>query len=318
MFTLSKSTTELTYDTDAHKYLGSKLNEIGGRVLLISSLVSEDREKISLIKKELTTVGVTYIQCNQPFGFVTKDDLEQLQLRAENFNISTVVSVGDTAQRMSGRFIAQKLALNYYEIPTQFSNPYLLIPTGIYSNRVVDDFEKIFLAQDLITEIIIDKSLMRKMDQDEIKLEAFSILLDLAHFFTSKENNFVSVTESKNLFLRLLNDIENSTLDLEKLHRYDMTCALYHGASNDIELSLKVYSWIAGQRFSIHPNLIAIKLLASLLLIKDEEKLSSRIRKSMDRLSISTRLTDLGLTLSQVIDITKDNPLNMEVVKKAF
>ncbi len=318
MFTLSKSSTELTFDSNAHTDLGSKLQDFGGRILLICSANPKDRNSITQLKQQLTKFNFTFIQCDQPQGFITRDGLDQLQLRAENFDVTSVVALGGLTQRMSGRFISQRLSLNYFELPTIFNNPYLLVPKAIFSNRVGNGSEMIHLASDRINGIDIDMNFLRKQDDYDITLNSISILLNLAHLFIKKENNIIAKTESRNLFLRLLIDLENVDLEKTALYQYGLTSALYHGASSDIELNLTTYAWITGARYKCDPNIISAKLLPWYLDRANEDELSLRVREMLDKLGISCRLTDLGFTLKQLCEIDSNNQETISLVEKAF
>jgi len=286
MFTLSKTGPELTFQADTHKDLGSRLSDLGGRILLICSLNPEDRESIAKIKAQLTQSKITFIQCDQNGSFINRDDLETLQVRAENFNVSTVVSIGDIPQRMSGRFVSQRLSLHYIEIPTTLNLPYLLVPQSIFSNRIGNDYEIQNLSPERIKSIDIDSSLLRKSDSMKSSLTALSILLDLSHLFTDPENNTISANESKNLFLRLLCDLEEDKMNTEKLSIYSITAAMYHGASSDIELNISLYTFVAGYRFGFNSNLARAKILPYFLDDKNEHELSLRVRELLGKIGI--------------------------------
>lgn len=318
MFTLSKSNPELTFDSNAHMDLGRKLQDFGGRILLICSVNPKDKNSIKQLKQQLISFNFTFIQCDQPQGFISRDELNKLQIRAENFDVTSVIALGDLTQRMSGRFISQRLSLNYFELPTIFNNPYLLVPQAIFSNRVGNSSEMIYLASDRINGIDIDINFLRVQDDYDITLNSLSILLDLAHLFIKKENNIIAKTESRQLFLRLLTDLENVDLGISALYQYGLTAALYHGASSDIDLNVTIYSWIAGGRFKCDPNIISAKLLPWFLDRANEDELSLRVREILDKLGISCRLTDLGFTLKQLCEIESNNQDTISLVEKAF
>lgn len=318
MFTLSKINPELTIGADTHKDLGRKLKDLGGRILLICSLAPEDRESIIKVKSQLTANKLTFIQYDLNGNFVNKDNLDKLQERAENFNVSTVVSVGDLPQRMSGRFVSQQLSLNYFELPTLPNYSYLLIPKSIFSNRIGNDYDIQFLSTDRINSINIDLSLLRDCDDKAKSIEALTILFNLAQLFTNSNNNFISITESRNLFERILIDLENDNINLENLIRYSLTAAMLHGASSDIELNLTIYSWISSYRFNFNSNIACAKILPCLLDEFNENDLAIRIRELHTKLSISSRLTDLGFTPDQLLDILKNRPEIKSIIEKAF
>lgn len=318
MFTLSKSSTELTFDSNAHEELGSKLQETGGRILLICSTDPRDKASIARLKKVLTDSNLTFIQNDQPKGVLTREHLDELQFRTENFMVKTVVSLGGITQRMSGRFVAQRLSLNYFELPTEYNNPYLLVPIALYSNRVGNKIEDIYLSEYRINGITLDTGFLREQDDFEIALNALSMLLQLAHLFIAKENNIIARAESRNLFLRLLDDMNNSNLNRETLYRYGLTVALYQGASSNIDLYLINYAWLSGERFKISPHLISGKLLPWLLEQGEEEDLALRIRDVLERLEISFRLSDLGITLKQLTEINSESETTISLVNNAF
>lgn len=318
MFTLSKINPELTYDSDAHFELGNKLKEIGGRILLISSVNQKDKTSLLSFKKVLKNNNITFIQCDLPQGIINSDELNKLLNRAESFSVTSIVALGDISERMSGRYIANKLLLNYFELLTTFNNPYLLIPKSVFSNRVGDEIEVVNFSNETINGIYIDINYVRILDEFEIILNSLAILLDLSHLFINKRNNIISSTQSKILFLSLLDDIENDNLTNENLFIYGITTALYHGASTDIELNLTIYSLMAGYRFKCNPHILSSKLLPWYLDTGDDESISLRIREVLDRLKISCRLTDLGFTLKQLTSINSSNSETMAIIEKAF
>ncbi len=318
MFNLSRTITDITFESNAHIDLGNRLQEIGGRILLIGASDNKDKDSINELKKQLTGFNLTYIQCDQSDNFINKDYLEELQLRAENFNISSVISIGDFNQRMSGRFISQRLSLNYFELPTVAYNPYMLIPASIYSNRVGDNFDILNMNYDSINSIHIDKNFIRKMNDVEINLTGLSILFDLAQLFINPGNNFVAVTESKNLFTRLITDLENRTINLDSLLKYGITASFYHESSTDTELDLSIYSWLAGFRFKFNPKIMMAKLLPWLLDSNSENLLSGRVREFLNSSNITLRLVDLGFSIKQLTSICSNRSNIIKIVEKAF
>ncbi|MGL1893110.1 MAG: hypothetical protein OCD02_15865 [Spirochaetaceae bacterium] len=318
MFTLSKINPKLAYNSEAHLDLGSKLQDFGNRILLICSLDPKDRNSITLLKEQFVKYSLTFIQSNMRKGFVNIDDIDKIKERAETFSVTSIVSIGGVAQRMCGRSIADNLSLNYFEIPTLLYNPYLLIPQSNYSNRVSDNYIKTHLSLESISEIHVDNKFIRETDSIGIVLTALSILFDLSQLFTNPQNNIISIEESKNLFNRILKDLEDDNLDVDKISRYGLTANLYHGASSDIELTPTFYSWITGNRFNCEPNIISAKLLPSYLTKKGESGLSLKIREILDKYTIPTRLTELGFTLDQFKDIISDNSDIMKIVEDAF
>lgn len=318
MFTLSKMSPDLEFGSDAHEILGSKLSKPGSRILLLCSLNPDDRLSISRIKDALTKNGIIFIQYDQSGNFINKDDLDKLYIKAETFNVTDIIALGDSIQRMSGRFISQSLSLNYIEIPTVLNNSYLLVPQTIYSNRIGNDYMIHQISPERIKSIYIYTDLLRNMDKIDIALEVLSLLLDLTHLFTSKKNNIISIEESRNLFDRILIDMENDEINVKKLSVYSLTAAMYHGASSNIELTFTLYSWIAGYRFKFNSKIACAKLLPYFLEDSNELEWSIRVRELLDRFKISSRLTDIGFTLNQLLDISKDRPEIEKIIKKAF
>ncbi|QEN04493.1 hypothetical protein EW093_07195 [Thiospirochaeta perfilievii] len=318
MFTLSKSSPELYINSNTPLELGNKLKDIGGRILLICSTNVKDKHSIETLKKSLKSINLTFIQYDQKSNFISHDELKELQIRAENFNVSSIISIGDINERMSGRYLAQTLSLYYFELPTTYNNPYLLIPQAIFANRIGTKSQSINLSYDRINSIEIANDFLRQEDDIDSTLNSISMLLVLAELFTNKENNPIAKYESRNLFLRLLDDVDNKNINSNNLLRYGLTVALYHGASTLSELNITEYTWLVGSRFKCSPHIIGTKLLPRLLEINNEEELSIKIMELLHSNGLSNRLADLGYTLKQFSEINSDNSKTMEVVERAF
>lgn len=318
MFTLSKTRPEFTFKIDAHKNLGNIINNLGGRVIIISSMNPNDKISLSKIRDQLTLNKVTYIQVDQSEGFINIEKLNELSKRAEIFNVSTVLSVGGICQRMSGKFISQKLSLNYIEVPTSPGFSYLLETKSIYSNRIDNDFEITRISPDNIKLILIDPQLLRNSNKVDITLESLTILLNLSQLFLNSENNIISVNESRNLFYRILADLESNSMDQEKLYLYSLTSAMFHGASSDIDLDLTLYAWTSGYRYHFNPSIACAKILPTFLEDSNELDLSLRIKELLHTLDITLALRDMGFTLNQLLDISKEHKHISKIIEQAF
>lgn len=318
MFTLAKTRPEFTFQPDAHKNIGNILNSFGGRVILITSMNPADRISISKIKDQLTLNKITFIQSDQSESFINIEKLNKLKERAEIFNVTSVIVVGGLCQRMSGRYLSQELQLNYIEIPTSPILSYLLESKAICANRIGNDFEVHRLSPDNIKSIIIDPLLLRVNNNIEIILESLTILLNLSQLFLNKNNNLISINESRNLFYRILTDLESKSMDQDKLYIYAITSSLYHGTGSDIDLDLTSYTWTAGYRYNFNSSIACAKILPTFLEVSNESELALRIRELLHSLDITTSLRDLGFTLHQLMDVSRERSEIISIIEKAF
>ncbi|MBN2618850.1 MAG: hypothetical protein JXR64_11125 [Spirochaetales bacterium] len=317
MFTLSKTCTDLTYESNAYKLLGSQLVDYGSRILLISSQDPKDQFSIKLIKDQLTKAKLTYIESSQKEFFVNKESFIKLQERAETFSVQLVLSVGDFPQIMSGRYISQSLNLNCFEILLTPYIPYLFIPKSLYATRVGNDFGTINISPERVTSILIDPTILRKFEELEIIIITLSMLFDIAQIFLDPENNIISITESRNLFERILVNLENNIFRIDDLIEKSLTASLYHGASTNTELELTLFSLLAGQRFNIDYKYIKVKLLPWLLL-EQNENLSIRVREYMDRHNLPFRLAEFSISKQQLLEICPDNIKISKIINTAY
>lgn len=318
MFTFSKMNPEIVLDVDSHKNLGEQILKSGNRTLLICSGLNSDRSSLSRLKDQLALINITFIQYNQLKENLNRDNLNQIIQRAKDFNVSSIISLGEFNQIMAGRYIAEILDLPYYELPTLFHTPFLLFPYSIYSNRVGDSIEIKNIDNRRVSQILVDISLKRELDPLDYTLTSLSILMDLAQLFISQKNHTVSSCESENLFFRVLDSIEKKSGSDSELYRYGLTTSLYHEISTETELNLTLFSWIAGYRFKTNPQIFVAKLLPWFLEMNDREDISSRIRNILLEYNLDGRLTDLGFTLEQLISTAGDNEETISVIKKAF
>lgn len=317
MFTLSKMNPEIIFSMDSYKSLGEKLKQSGNRVLLICSGARADRAPLEKIKDILSFNSLTFIQYNQSKNNLNNDNLNEIIERARNFSVTSIISLGDFNQIMAGRFIAEEMGIAYFEAPTSFYTPYLFIPSAIYSNRVGDGYENLKIEEYRINSIVVDPLLKKDLEELDYSLQSLSILLDLAQLFLAEDNNLISINESKNLFLRILDSLEKDSGSDTDMYRFGLTSCLYHQISSDIDLNLTLFSWVAGYRFKANPYLFSAKLLPWLLDMYEEEKLGARVRQILVKNNIDGRLTDLGFTLDQLKSVTNHIPTK-EVIEKAF
>lgn len=318
MFTLSKAQPEIIFEPDAHKILGSLLNNFGGRVIIICSKNPVDKRSISEIKDQLVQNSITFIQEDQTEGYINIEKLNTIKERARIFNVTSVVSVGGICQRMTSRYLSAELQLNYIEIPTFPALSCLLTPQSIYSNRIGNDYLIQAISPVNMKYILIDRNLHRNYNSVEILLESFTILLNLSQLFLNESNNIISIKESKNLFFRILDDLENNSIDQEKLLIYALTAELYHGASSNIDLKLTYYSWVSAYRYNFSSTIVSSKLLPTLLEETGESTLAIRIRELLHKKDISSRLADLGFTINQLTDVCQNRNEIVHLVKKSF
>lgn len=318
MFTISKMNPEIELNTDSYKSLGEKLLSYGTRVLLICSGSQEDRDSLEKIKSQMTANSITFIQYNQLRTNLNRENLEQIIERAGDFSVSAVAAFGDFNQIMSGRYISNALNLPYLELPSRFYIPYTLQSVSIFSNRVGDNFEREDMPVDLVSRIIIDDSLSRNEEEQNIALSILSLLTDLAQLFLDNENNPVSADESRYLFNRTLDLLESGNLDLKTYYSLGITAAIYHGMASVKELYITLFSWMTGYRLKCNPDLICSKLLPWLLDEGGEHELSKRIQNLLIKYSFDGRLTDLGFSLEQLLSLADEQESTIKIIKKAF
>lgn len=308
----------IEYSLDSYKSLGNKLLSYGTRVLLICSGSNEERDALECIKTHMTENGLTFIQYNQLRNNLNRENLEQIIERAKDFSVSSVISFGNFEQIMSGRYISNALLLPYIELPNRFYIPYSLHNTVIFSNRVGDYFEKETIPQNLINEIIIDCNLAIKSEDQNFALSILSLLTDLAQLFLDTENNPVSATESRSLFIRTLEELEKKNMDINTYYTTGLTALAYHGMASVEELYITLFSWMAGYRFKCNPDLISAKLLPWLLDDANEQELSKRVQDILIKYNFDGRLTDLGFSLEQLLSLTDNREYTMKIIKQAF
>ncbi|OQY38919.1 MAG: hypothetical protein B6229_04790 [Spirochaetaceae bacterium 4572_7] len=316
MFTLSKIEPKLSLSIGSCRDLIAIAKEYGGRSLLICSPI-EDRKAIELVKEQLKINKIIFIQENHINGHLNTDTLNKIVSRSKDFNLDSIISLGDFNQRMSGRFISEALNIPCFELPTIPSNPLLLYPKAIYSNRVGDDFATIHLNTERIKGIAIDPPLQRESTPMELLLSALAILQDLAQLFTL-ENNPIATLGSRTLFNQLLLDIEGDKLTLESLILYGTSASFYHAASKDIELHLTIYSWLLEYRFKYSYKLAIPKLLPWLLDNRQEPELATRVREILSNKKLDGRLVELGFSLEQLLSIVGHSTNIIDIIEKAF
>lgn len=318
MFQFSKMNPELTLKEDSYKNLGDKLVKAGNRILLICSGSRSERSSLDRIKELLTLNNLTYIQYNQLKENLNRDNLNQIIQRAKDFNVLSVITLGDFEQLMAGRYISETLQLPCFELPTNFYSPYLLSPLSIFSNRVEDGYECENISKNRVQSITVDRGLQKDLDELENILSVLSILVDLSQLFISTNNNLISKNESRNLFIRILELLESGVESIDKLYSMGLTASLYQQISSETELYLTLFSWVAGYRFKKSPYIFSVKLLPWFLIENDEEELGERVKEILLNHNLHGRLTELGITLEQLISVAGGIESTINIIKKAF
>lgn len=317
MFTLAKSSPDINFDAEVYKTMGEKLASYGGRILLIYSQSSQDNSSINRIKDEFKKYNITFIQSAVSSDFINREELEQLQIRAENFFVSIIISIGDFNQRMCGRYLAQRLSLKYFEIPTVLHNTSLLCPLAIYSNRVGNDYELMHIADNRLLSVELDPVLLRPTNNIERKMEMISILFDLSQLFVSESNNIISHNESLNLFYRVFADLKQERLAPEEIMISSLTAMMYLGASTSCEMDLTYSSMLIAKRFNIDYRLIQAIMIPKIISSYNED-LAIEVRDLLDTIQLPQRLADLNITKKQLQEICSSREYVQLIIEKSY
>lgn len=296
--------------------LGEKLKTIGSRILFISSNLKEERETIELLKKIFIDNVITYIEHNQTenLNYVALNNTIE---RAKSFDVQTVLSLGQINQRVSGRYISQKLELPYFEVLTSFDNPFLLNSFIPIPNRVNDGYEIFYISPTRIDGIITTDIVINKNNKIDNILNVISLLFEISQILSLEKNDQYLHYEGQHLIRRILDYLQEENLSTKELCYLGLTTSRFLSLSDNITPELTVISWILSNRFKVNRKIIQAKILPWILdsIYPD---ISNKIRESLSSCGIDGRLSELGITLNQLFSITNISDSSNSILNNAF
>jgi hypothetical protein len=298
------------------KDLGDELKRTTSRTLLISSTLREERLSLEVIKDLLTEYKVTFIECSFPVHEIALDVLNATIERARNFNVTSVISIGRTSQRMAGRYISNILYLPYYECISTYYNPLLLNSEIIFPNRVGNGYLSYILDRNLYKGVTIIERSVESFSLTEKKLHLINLLFDVSLLLAQNHSDFL-YREGENLFNRIISAWEKSFFNTKELFQLGLCSSILQSYLNLEDFEGAIIPWILGHRFKTNSFIIRARLLPWLLEEINRDDLSMTVREIMGNDGAVGRLSELGITANQLLSI-EVSERNRRILEKAF